>query len=263
MPWSWHWFGQHRLETNQPRSRTAGLYRLYWHVGIDWCLHLIIFLLARILRFHSLIRGFYRFFLPLVIVCNWRVTDDSHRILTMEHELFQHIEIEFFVTRSDLEAALDYIKYTITFFGGQKPGGDKPAGDLNDPIPDLHRGSYCHHYPICVRRILADDTLISMSSPITDRNNEDWYSISLICYEWPDRRAGFFRFADFLASSMRSRFNARCHWGKYNPLDRDANERLYPQLNTFRETVRRFDPHSRFANDWLHDVLLADSSSVG
>ncbi len=256
MPWSWHWFGQHRLETNQLRSHTAGIFRMYWHLGIDWCLHLIIIMLTRFLRFRALVCGFYRFLLPLVIVRNWRVTDDSHRTLTMQHELFRHIEIEFFVTRPHLEGALDYVKYVIAFFGGSKL-----SGEVNTPIPGRYSGSYCHRYPICVRRILADDTLISMSSPIGDGNNEDWYSISLICYELPSRRAGFFGFGDFLASSMQSQFNARCHWGKYNPLDRDANERLYPQLKTFRETVRRFDSQSRFSNAWLREVLLTDAPS--
>lgn len=26
-------------------------------------------------------------------------------------------------------------------------------------------GTYCHHYPICIRKILVDDTLVSMASP--------------------------------------------------------------------------------------------------
>lgn len=255
MPWSWDLYGQHRRETEQDRSRTAGLYRVYWHLFIDWSLHLIMFLLVKILRIPALIQGFYRFLLPLVFVRKWRVTDDSHRMLTMQHELFRHIEIEFFVSRSNLKAALDEVKQTIKAFAGHTPDRN-----LNEPIPDQYSGSYSHHYPICVRRVLADDTLISMSSPRTDDNDEDWYAISLISYEWPSRREGFFNFAQFLAFSLRSRFNARCHWGKYNPLDREANEKLYPKLNEFREVVQRFDPDSRFANQWLREVLLKDGS---
>ena len=258
MPWSWHWFGQHRVETQQPNSWSTALYALYWHLGIDWCLHLIIQLLVKLLKSWTLVRGFYRFVLPLAIIRNWRVTDDSHRILTMEHELFRHIEIELFVTRSNLQAALAHVQYAITVFGGQQA-----ANGANEPIPDQYRGCYCHHYPICVRRILADDTLISMASPQADNHSandqEDWYAISLISYELPSRRAGFFRFAEFLASSMQARFGARCHWGKYNPLDRSANEQLYPRLQEFRDVAQRFDPQRRFANDWLSEVLLEDS----
>lgn len=257
MPWSWHWLGQHRVETAQRRSATAGLYRVYWYVGIDWGLHLIIYFLVKILRNGKLIRGFFRFAMPLLVVKNWRATDNAHSILTMQHELFRHIEIELFVTRSNLAAALGHVKNTIAVFGGQTS-----LGEPGEPIPDRYHGSYCHHYPICIRRILADDTLVSMASPMVHGHDEDWYAISVISYEWPVRRSGFFGFADYLATSMRSRFNARCHWGKYNPLDRDANEQLYPRLREFRDVVRRFDLESRFANEWLREVLLDESAAA-
>lgn len=250
MPWSWHLFGQHRVETDKPRSRSAGIYRLYWHLGIDWGLHLIVFLLVKILRFRWLIRAFYRFVIPLVIVRNWRVTDVSNKMLVMQHELFRHIEIEFFVTRSNLEPALDYVKDTIALFGGRPS-----ASGRDEPGLDQYRGVYCHHYPICIRRVLVDDTLISMSCPSTDGNQDDWYAISMISYEWPARRAGFFNFANFLAAEMPSRFSARCHWGKYNPLDRQANETLYPRMDGFRSVIDSFDPDGRFANEWLKDVI--------
>lgn len=264
MPWSWHFFGQHRVETSAPRSKTAGLYGAYWHWGIDWGLHLIVFLLVRILRFKLAIKCFFRFVLPLLIARKWRVTNDSHAMLTMEHELFRHIEIEIFVTRSRLKAALEHVRETISVYGGQESNVESRQN-----VPDQHTGSYCHHYPICVRRVLADDTLISMSSPGTAEDSlgisedvidsgEDWYAISFISYERPDRRDGFFAFAEFLATSMRNHFGARCHWGKHNPLDRLANEQLYPHLNTFRQVVQKFDPKSRFSNEWLRRVLLKD-----
>lgn len=290
IPWSWHLFGQHRIETQQPRSITAGLYGVYWYFGIDWGLHLIVFMLVRILRINAAIRGFFRFVLPLTIARKWYVADDSHALLTMQHELFRHIEIELFVRRSRLKAALEHVRDTIIVFGGQKLEcktslAPNIGPDSSEAIPDQSHGSYCHHYPICIRRVLADDTLISMTSPsiqaspmenFTDNietnseflkiNNdgvqtnvdEDWYAISFISYERPDRRAGFLAFANYLASSMRTRFGARCHWGKYNPFDRRANEQLYPKLPAFRQVVERFDPHSRFSNQWLRDVLLDD-----
>lgn len=252
MPWSWQWIGQHRIESDQPRSRFAGLYRVYWHLGIDWGLHLVMYLLVKILRASILVRSFYRFLLPLVFVRNLRVTDDSHSMLTMEHELFRHIEIEFFVTRSKLEAALDYVKDSMIAFSGQRPV------DASVTVPKEHIGTYCHHYPICVRRILSDETLISMASPVADNSDEDWYSISVISIEWPNRREGFVLLAEFLASQLASRFDARCHWGKYNPLDRASNERLYPMLDEFRNVVERFDPQGHFANQWLRDVVLPE-----
>jgi len=251
MPWSWQIYGQHRTETEQPPGGLAWLYRMYWHFGIDWFLHLVMFLLVKILRVRLLISGFYRFLLPLVYIRKWHVTDDSHSMLTMQHELFRHIEIEFFVTRSRLTPALDFVKHTIMGFAGQ------PLPEsLDHLIPDEQRGCYYHHYPICIRRILTDDTLISMASPGAEGNDDEWYAISLISYEWPKRRDGFFKFAEFLTSALGSRFNARCHWGKYSPADRPEIERLYPRLNEFLEVVERFDPQGRFANTWLRDVVV-------
>ncbi len=251
MPWSWQLFAQHRVETGQQRSPGSRLYRLYWHIGIDWGLHLVIVLLARFLRIKSLVRAFFRYVLPLCILRNWRVTDESQKMLTMEHELFRHIEIELFVTRTNLKPALEYLKETIAFFGG--------IGPDNDPsFPRDAYGVYCHHYPICVRRVLSDDTLISMSSSRESEGNECWYAISLICYNRPGQRAGFERFAEFLAQSFMSRFQGRCHWGKYNPLKLADNQRLYPKLEDFCNVAKRFDQHSRFANDWLRKVLTGD-----
>ncbi len=257
MPWSWHWFGQHRKETTQARSKLAGLYRVYWHVGIDWGLHLIIFALVKLMRVKSLIRFFFKRVLPLVVAKNWRVVDSSQKMLTMEHEIFRHIEIEFFVRRSDLKNALEEVKQTIQVFGGEAV-----SSDLQQQIPKSDHGTYQHHYPICIRRVLADETLVSMTSPFHEKDIQDWYAISLICFEWPSCRHGFFGFANFLASHMATRFHARSHWGKYNPLDRQANQQLYPRLDEFRSVVQKFDPESRFANEWLSNVILSDADRV-
>ena len=249
MPWSWHWFGQHRVETDQPRSRSAGLYSVYWHLGIDWGLHLIILLMVKVLRFRFLIRAFYKRLLPLLIIRNWKVVDQAPKILTMQHELFRHIEIECFVTRSNLKAALDRVKTIIGVFGGQLSESD---------VPTHLRGSYLHHYPICIRRVLQDETLISMTASDGSQAPTDWYAISFICYETPSKREGFFAFANFLGKDLAQRFNARCHWGKYNPLDHTTNTHLYPQLKRFCEVANEFDPKGRFRNAWLEDVLFGD-----
>ncbi|MEM7454206.1 MAG: FAD-binding protein [Planctomycetota bacterium] len=251
MPWSWHFFGQHRKETDHKRSLLAPLYRLYWHVGIDWGLHLVLYLLAKIVRVRSFLRGFYRFVVPLTIIRNRKVTDDSHKMLTMEHELFRHIEIEIFVTRSRLEESLSFLKSALSIFGSSTGNSRNEIG-----VPDDLHGSYFHHYPICVRRLLTDDTLISMSTPSISNDDEDWYAISLISLEWISKRNGFFGFADWLAPAMATRFGARCHWGKYFPLDRKTNDVLYPQIEAFRKIAMKFDPDRRFANDWLEETLL-------
>ena len=71
----------------------------------------------------------------------------------------------------------------------------------------------------------------------------------------------YFSFANFLGNDLAERFNARCHWGKYNPLDRHTNMKLYPQLNRFCEIANEFDPGGRFRNPWLKEVLFEDSDA--
>jgi hypothetical protein len=102
-----------------------------------------------------------------------------------------------------------------------------------------------------VRRILPDDTLISMSSGGT----RSWYSISLISYEKPSRRDGFFRVMRFLAQAMARRFQARPHWGKLCPLPAHELISLYDRFGEFREVCQDFDPQGLFQNDWTRELL--------
>lgn len=253
MPWSWDLYCQHRRETSADTSRTALLYRIYWLLGIDWLLHLVLVTLARFRGSPRFVRTFYQQVLPRTIIKNWIVTDDSHTILTMDHDRFRHIEIELFVSRSNLEAALNHVRETIITFGDRLQTKKAP-----EPFTENERQHYCHHYPICVRRIRTDDTLISMTSPANLNREEDWYSISCISYQSPHQRSGFFEFANSLALSMHQKFRARCHWGKYNPLDQSANKDLYPRLEEFQEIAKRYDPEAQFANHWLKNTILND-----
>jgi hypothetical protein len=263
MPWSWQWLGHHRVETEQPRSQLAGIYRLYNFAVIDVGLHVAIFALAKLLKKRSLIRFFYRRMVPLTIVRDWQVVDDSHAMLVMEHELFRHIEIEVFVEREQLAPAAEFLIDCIQVFGGQSEEIPGPTAERLQRIGRLNElrnghGTYCHHYPICVRRIVADETLISMAAPSSTDDparNPDWYAISLICYQWPGDRQGFYQFAQFVAHSVAELFQGRCHWGKYHPLDAQTNQRLYPEMERFRSIVDRFDPAGHFRNEWLmHSV---------
>ena len=117
------------------------------------------------------------------------------------------------------------------------------------------RGSYTHHYPICVRRVLPDDTLLSMSSGTSSRASEPYYALSFISYSRPTAREDFLGFARFLSRSMGALFGARPHWGKICPLSRSDADRLYPQIQAFRELARRWDPEGRFQNRWTSELL--------
>lgn len=256
VPWNWNLYAQHRREVAAPRSWHAPFYRLYWALGMDVAFHLIVLALARVLPARAP-KIFYRSIMPWLVPRGWKVVDRSDRQLTMHHELFRHIEIEMFVPAQHLEAAIRATQGLLEYVAGDNPSPALPA------IPEslqtewtAARGIYRHHYPICVRKVLPDDTLISMSSSL-----QSWYALSFISYARPDRRQGFFQFATLLCGLMAHWFGARPHWGKWCPLTRTEIERLYPDWNRFREIAGRFDPSGRFRGTWL-DPFLEPSASA-
>jgi len=259
IPWRWSYFIQHRREDDQPRSRLARLYRIYWLGVMDYALHLQILLMERVLRSRRSIRFSFRHIVPAFLIRNWKVTDRSSSMLVMKHEAFRHIEIELFVPRDQLADALDFAQETIEVAGGRQStlSADNQQRieevGMQEALAGLH-DQYCHHFPICVRRVLPDDTLISMASG----SGQDWYALSFISYAKPARRAGFHLFASFMARSMSRLFHARPHWGKICPLEADELTALYPRFDAFRTICNTLDPQGVFQNDWTTALLEAD-----
>ena len=253
LPWRWEFFAQHRREAPGPPSRSALLYRLFWAVGMDVGLHLIIRGLARSLS-SGWTRVFFRHLLPWLVPMGWVVVDRSDRQLTMEHELFRHIEIEIFVTRPRLTEAVPFVIWLLRHLGGEVV--DPPPtvrGRLGSRWPALEalRGCHHHHYPICVRKVLPDDALISMAA-----GDEPTYAMSFISYARPAGRDGFFRFARALAETTANLFDARPHWGKVCPLPPAELGRLYPGLSEFAAVRRRLDPTGVFCGEWVREVMV-------
>ncbi len=256
LPWRWSYFIQHRREDDRPRSCLARLYRLYWMGAMDYGLILQILFMERVMRSRRLIRLAFRRIIPTFLIRNWKVTDRSSSMLVMKHDAFRHIEIELFVRRDQLADALGFAKETIEVAGGRKSvlSADNQRQieglGMQEELAGLH-DQYCHHFPICVRRVLPDDTLISMASGA----GEDWYALSFISYAKPARYASFLLFASFMARSMSKLFLARPHWGKVCPLEADEITSLYPQFDTFRSVCNTFDPQGVFQNDWTAALL--------
>jgi FAD/FMN-containing dehydrogenase len=251
VPWHGGFFAQHRREVDAPRSRLAGLYRLYWALGMDRGLHLLILALARLLpdRCTPIV---FRHVIPSLVPRNWRVVDRSDRQLTMRHHLFRHIETEMFVTRSRLPEMIEFTNWLLAFAAGEAARDDGrwtaaiDAAGLSEECDRL-ASRYRHHYPICIRKVLPDDTLVSMASG----GDEPWYAVSFISYGHADRRDGFFQCADLLVRLTGELFDARPHWGKYCQLPIPQVERLYPRLPEFCEIRRQFDPAEAFRPEWL------------
>ncbi|WDI40969.1 D-arabinono-1,4-lactone oxidase [Bremerella sp. P1] len=262
LPHSWRFVAQERRVSDLARSSpTAWLYRWYWFLSLDVGLHLGVLTSARWLRSRTMMHALYRWVLPASVFSKWIVTDRSDRILVMEHELFRHLEIELFVGRSKVKEATQFVKQVLQLADGQRESMDKHWQarlvelEMSEDLDSL-KNTYCHHYPICFRRILADDTLISMSE-----GEELWvYSISLITYVEP--REPFYGVGKFLARSMAKLFGARPHWGKWFPLSGGEVDELYSGLEDFRNVVHDFDPNGVFRNAYVEEVLSLPSGEA-
>ena len=255
MPHSWRFLAQERVVSSECRRRgLAIVFRVYWFIVIDVGMHLTLKLFASIVKSKKLIHFFYHSVAPSLISSRWVVTDRSDRTLVMKHDLFRHLEIELFVTRSNVMEAASFVKDVLQLadnanyqLSQQTVQKLEKAGLLNSL--EQIKGRFTHHYPICFRRILADDTLISMASSDT----EDYYAISFITYVEP--RDDFYALATFLANSMFELFDARIHWGKWFPQNADQINQLYPNLDEFRNICRQFDPQGVFRNQFVEDKL--------
>ena len=259
IPHAWTCLAHERSVAPENRlSGAAALYRVYWLLVIDVALHVGVKLTASLLRSRRLVRLLYRRVLPVCIFPKWRVTDRSDRQLLMRHDLFRHLEMEVFVPRDRLRPALEFI---VEVLRAADDPGYRPSSGVRESIEALGdwetfaeiRGSYTHHYPICVRRLRPDDTLISMAS-CHGIEVQDWYAISLITLTEP--RTEFQKVARLLAAVMAPRFGARLHWGKWFPLDGSGVEGSYPGLGEFRAICEEHDPNGVFRNAFLGRVLF-------
>lgn len=252
MPWRWNYMAQHRRETTLPRGGWATLYRVYFFLQFDVGLHLWIVLVVRWLRSGRLVKALFRRLTPRLVIQNWHVVDDSAKMLVMEHELFRHIECELFVPASRLAPAMDLVVKLLKFFDGDAGAIDEETRwQLAEAGIDIdagkHCGSYTHHYPICLRRVLPDDALIS----ITGDSAEPWYAVSFISYARVGERQGFMGCARVLCAALGRLYGARPHWGKICPLSAEDVRRLYPNWEQFVEVCRGADPAGTFRGEWL------------
>lgn len=259
MPHAWTYLAHERsVAATNRRAGGAALYRVYWLTFIDVLLHLCVKFCASLMRSRRLVHVLYRRLVPAFIFPRWRVTDRSDRQLLMRHDLFRHLEMEMIVRRVHLRAALDLVGEVLRVADDRdhelSPTVQSEVDSLGAGAAlDGLRGSYVHHYPICVRRVRPDDTLISMAS-CHGMEGQDWYAISLITLTEP--RDSFLRVAAFLADAMSSRFGARLHWGKWFPLDAVRVAPCYPGLAAFREVCDEFDPRGVFRNNFVRSTLF-------
>lgn len=260
IPWSWSWFAQLRRALTCDSSAVPGfaarIHRIFRLVGVDVILNGAVRLLSGKLSWWGAIRWHYRRVFPLIARSGMHVTDHSSHILTMRHDLYPHVEMELFVPAQHVVHAASFVEWVLRWCGGESPpmpaalAGDDFGRDVVDEIKAL-RGGYVHDHPITFRRVLHDDTLISMTSG--DGDADAWFAISLASYRRD--HDPFLRMASFMATTMASAYRARPHWGKICPLDTEEIATLYPALPRFRAQCASVDPNQAFVNDFARRVL--------
>lgn len=255
IPWLWRWYAHHRRECAGGRSWWAPAYRLYRRLAIDYLFHALARIMAVTARRGRMLRGFYRRCFPALMLTGTRSADRMDRVLLMHHQVYRHVETELFVPGSRLVEAMGLVRAVLVYAAGQ-------AGSLGEPYDEQVRemgfseslarigGIYTHHFPITLRRVLPDDTLISMAAG----GDEPRWAISLITYGTADL-AGFEATMAWLAAVTAELFDARPHWGKHNPLGFQSIDRLYPELRAFRQFCEGIDPDGRFRNDYADEKL--------
>ncbi len=63
-----------------------------------------------------------------------------------------------------------------------------------------------------------------------------------------------------LSEAMGKMFDARCHWGKYCPIDADRVRRNYPEIESYLRIARAFDAKGQFLNDWLASIMATSTT---
>ena len=256
VPYLWKYFSFRRRKiTGETESRLSQpLYRLYRFFGLDVATHALIKILVNLIGNPKLIRGFFKKGISPFLFRNTAVTDDAAVMLTRHHELYRHLEMELFIPSAHIRDAADAARQLIDFFAGQRKDTE---GKLKTEIDALGlgadltllRGSYTQHYPLFFRKVLPDETLISM----TGGAEAPFYTMSFFTYSTDMRN--FFRMADFIADLFSRLYGALPHWGKYFPLDNGRIEPFYPNLGRFRELCRRVDPDGVFRNRFIERTL--------
>lgn len=258
VPYAWQWIAFERRPVGQTKSGPlrhlkALVMRGYNVIGQDIVFHVL--LLLNLALGAWAVKGFLRRS-PRVILKSIERVDDAEHVLTLGHHYFRHEEMELFVHESRLEEAAEIIRCVIEVFAASRGSvsenvqrGLVEMGLGDEPL--LMPGRYVHHYPVIFRRVLPDDTLVSMSASMTG----PIYSISFFTYDPPGKRESFYDLCSAIAHILRNRVDARPHWGKHFPLGFADIAPLYPEMEMFRELCRRNDPNSVFRNDYTRRVL--------
>ena len=256
-PYGWRWYAYHRRRASKPDWRAhwwLRLFRVYDVLMVEWGLHALI-KTVRLFGAGAVV-GFWKHVLPRVMrptsVCG--PSEVIFTLHTRHHYLFRHVEMELFVPKMHLKDAVEFLREAIPFIAGlndvmsEKLRAALASVDLLQEYQAL-QGSYVHHYLLFFRRVLEEKTYLAMNE------GDERYSISLFTFEPKHRRGPYYAVCGVLAKAFARLYQARPHWGKFNPLTKADIEPLYPRLAHFREICRAHDPTGVFQNAYTKVFL--------
>lgn len=254
LPFVWKWHAQ--LRKVSAADRSSGFTRLWYYfrrfLKIELFFNLMVRLLANVPGLKGLFPRFYRLMYGQLKERGEEIVDYADRVLMMRDDLFRYTEMELFIRPDRLHQAVSFIEGVLRYCAGETPENFGPISQIvschGDPkVFAGLKDSYVHHYPITFRKVLKDETMISMTS------GGDRYAVSFITYG--KNIDAYEAVMGFLASVMAGAFEARPHWGKLMPLGSDEIERLYPRLPEFRRHCEAFDPEGVFRNRFARRKL--------
>jgi L-gulono-1,4-lactone dehydrogenase len=258
VPYRWDYVAWERRQDEQ-RALGSGerlkarAFRVSNTVNVDIVFH--VFLKTSLLLGPTAVKTLLKL-VPHLLITNVTRRDEAEHVLTLGHHYFRHEEMELFVPESRLREAVGVLRSATEIFAGDTAEASEAVATtltLHNLYGELirHTGTYVQQYPFFFRRVLPEDTLISMASGTA----EPMYSISVFTYLAPSARAPYYAFCLWLARCMVRLFGARLHWGKHFPLSEADIASAYPGLAKFKELSRRADPNGVFRNAYTRRVL--------
>jgi hypothetical protein len=264
VPWSWRWFAQLRRPLDPDSPARPGPKAVFLRgvrlIAIDILFNGTAKLASNWAFLRKRLPRLYRHVFPLIARANIEVTDRARHLLMMRHDLYRHVEMELFVPEQHVSGAAAFVEWVLRRCGGDAttpvPVALKHVDFGCDPEVETQRlvGGYMHDQPVTFRRVLRDDTLISMTS---GEDTDAWYGLSLITYRRNLTR--FREMTEVVARCLSAAYGARPHWGKINPLNSKALAAHYPHLGAFFAQRNAMDPGRVFINDYTRPLLEACS----
>lgn len=250
VPYSWKFFifGRRKVEkTSTIEKLRASIERYTDFLTVEIMPHVILKFLLFVNDFRYII-SYYKSFLPKMLFSIRIVNEDfvglTHH--TRHHYYFRHVEMEVFIKEKDMVEVFDLIKNIVCYFAGLENNlSEKYKNELSGMF-----GKFVLHYPMFIRKVYPDDTMVSMTS-----DGETRYAMGFFTYRKEEDRGSYYAFTKSLAPILSRDFGVRIHWGKHFPLTYDRIKDLYPQIEKFKSIADEVDPNGVFRNSFIKNIF--------